>query len=125
VPPKRILVVDDDNDLREIAMSSLELTRGWEVTGASCGREAIERTIASLPDAVLLDVQMPDMDGPTAFAQLRSDPRTANVPVILLTAKVQAGDRARYLGLGVEGVIAKPFDPLTLADTVATLLHWE
>lgn len=122
--PKRVLVVDDDNDLREIAMSSLELTHGWEVIGATCGRDGIEKALALVPDAILLDVQMPDMDGPTAFARIHGEARTQHVPVIFLTAKVQPADRTRYLALGVHGVIAKPFDPLKLADAMAALLRW-
>ncbi len=123
--PRRLLIVDDDDDIREIAGASLELTNGWDVLSASCGSEGIASALASRPDAILLDVMMPDMDGPTAFALLRANPMTANIPVILLTAKVQTADRQRYLSLGVDGVIAKPFDPLTLASRVAETLRWD
>lgn len=122
---RRLLIVDDDDDIREIAAASLELTSGWDVLSASCGSEGITSAVASHPDAILLDVMMPDMDGPAAFRILRADPRTSAIPVILLTAKVQTADRQRYLGLGVEGVIAKPFDPLTLARRVAETLRWD
>jgi CheY-like chemotaxis protein len=124
VQPKRVLVVDDEEHIREIAAASLELTCGWETLLARSGREGIALAIQERPDAVLLDVMMPDMDGPTAFAILREDERTKGIPVILLTAKIQTSDRQRYLGLGVIGVIAKPFDPLQLAAQVGDLLGW-
>jgi two-component system alkaline phosphatase synthesis response regulator PhoP len=121
---KRILIADDDDDVREIAGSTIELTTDWEVVTASCGREALEVAGRTIPDVILLDVMMPDMDGPTTFNLLRADPRTAKIPVILLTAKVQSIDRQRYTRLGVDGVIAKPFDPMTLAETIAEVVQW-
>lgn len=121
---RSVLIVDDDDDVREVAAASLELTRGWEVLTASCGHEALAVAQRSAPDAILLDVMMPDMDGPTLFGMLRTDRRTCEIPVILLTAKAQAQDRQRYLRIGVRDVIAKPFDPLTLADTIAAILRW-
>jgi CheY-like chemotaxis protein len=124
VQPKRVLIVDDEEHIREIAAASLELTCGWEIMSAECGRDAVLCATDALPDAILLDVMMPDMDGPTTFGILRSQQLTQNIPVILLTAKVQTADRQRYMSLGVAGVIAKPFDPLRLGEQVADLLHW-
>lgn len=121
---KRILLIEDEDDIREVAQASLELTRGWEVHAASSGREGIERAASLQPDAILLDVMMPDMDGPTTFTHLQERADTRAIPVILLTAKVQAADRSRFDGLGVRAVIAKPFDPMTLADQVANALGW-
>jgi CheY-like chemotaxis protein len=121
---KRVLVVDDEEHIREITVASLELTCGWEVASADCGRDAVSHAAETLPDAILLDVMMPDMDGPTTFGILRSQPETQHIPVILLTAKVQTADRLRYMSLGVAGVIAKPFDPLRLGDQVAEVLRW-
>ena len=77
------------------------------------------------PDAILLDVMMPTMDGPTTFGHLQADPRTRSVPVVLLTAKVQGLERKQWERLGVAGVLAKPFDPMTLPGDVAGLLGWE
>ena len=122
---KRVLVVDDDDDIREITAASLELTRGWIIATATRGSEAIREAATLRPDAILLDVMMPDMDGPTAFRILRSNPETEHIPVILLTARTRTNDRDQYTRLGVEGVIAKPFDPFTLADRVAATLRWE
>ena len=121
---KRLLLIEDEDDIREVAQASLELTRGWHVYAARNGREGIDAAAAHQPDAILLDVMMPDMDGPTTLQHLRERDDTRAIPVVLLTAKVQPGDRARFATLGVHGVIAKPFDPMTLADEVATLLQW-
>lgn len=121
---RRVLVVDDDDAIREIARASLELVAGWDVQVASNGAEAVDLCRASPPDAVLLDVMMPTMDGPTTFARLQANPRTRGVPVVLLTAKVQPVERRRWHDLGVAGVIAKPFDPRGLPGEVADLLGW-
>jgi CheY-like chemotaxis protein len=67
---------------------------------------------------------MPEMDGPTTFRALRAAPATAEIPVILLTAKAQGSDRSRFLELGVNGVLTKPFDPMTLGSQVAQTLGW-
>jgi CheY-like chemotaxis protein len=125
VQPKRVLLVDDEEHIREIASVSLELTAGWEVRQAGSGTEGIEMAISWMPDAVLLDVMMPDMDGPAVFSRLQSDERTAHIPVVFLTAKVQTSDRHRYTSLGVRGVIAKPFDPLSLAERMSEILGWK
>ena len=77
---------------------------------------------ADRPDAILLDVMMPDIDGPATFRLLQDDPRTRDIPVIFLTAKAQTADRVAFSRLGVAGTLAKPFDPLTLTDEVAAIL---
>ncbi|HEX7138018.1 MAG TPA: response regulator [Vicinamibacterales bacterium] len=122
--PKKILVVDDEEHIREIASVSLELTEKWEVSTASSGAEALRVAPRLRPDAILLDVMMPEMDGPTTFGLLQSDPATKEIPVIFLTAKVQAADRRRFKELGVRSMIPKPFDPLRLAAEVAAALQW-
>jgi len=124
VQPKKILVVDDEDHIREIASVSLELTKGWEVSMAGSGADALRIAPALQPDAILLDVMMPEMDGPTTFRRLQDDPSTRHIPVIFLTAKVQAADRRRFTELGVRSMIAKPFDPLRLATDVAAALEW-
>lgn len=119
---RRILVVDDEEHLREVAELSLHLVGDWDVTTAASGEAAIDIATTDPPDAILLDVMMPGMDGPTAFRHLRSHPATAHVPVILLTAKLQPADRERFRDLGVDGVIGKPFEPMNLPEQVTTLL---
>lgn len=121
---RRILLVDDDESIREVAQLALELVGGWLVSTAKSGREGLAKARAELPDAVLLDVMMPDMDGPTAFAHMHADPTVRDVPVILLTAKVRRADQQQWADLDVAGVIAKPFDPMRLSDTVARILGW-
>lgn len=120
--PKRILLVDDEDDIREVAAISMQAVGGWQVLSASSGKEAIATALAEQPDAILLDVMMPDIDGPATFKRLQDDPRTRDIPVILLTAKAQAADRTRFEQLGVAGVLSKPFDPMSLPAQVAALL---
>jgi CheY-like chemotaxis protein len=120
----RILIIDDEDDIREVAALSLETVAGWEVTTAASGAEGMARAIESQPDAILLDVMMPGMDGPTTFRELRKNPATAHIPVLLLTAKVQSSDQRRFADLGVEAVLFKPFDPLTLSTQIAGVLGW-
>lgn len=124
MPPERILIIDDEEDIRLIAEISLRLTEAWEVVTAESATAGLTIAREWIPDAILLDVMMPDMNGPTAVEQLQTDPSTARIPVVLLTAKVQPADRQRYLQIGVRGVIAKPFDPLTLGASMRELLGW-
>ena len=121
---KRILVIDDENDIREVVQLSLASLAGWETLTAASGREGLARAADEQPDAILLDVMMPDMDGPTAFRKLQAEASTRSIPVIFLTAKVQAPDRRRLAELGVAAVIAKPFDPLRLPEEIASALGW-
>ena len=120
-PVRRVLVVDDDELLREVAKASLELVAGWAVSVAASGLEAQEKARAEHPDAIMLDVMMPGQDGPTTFAALRRDPATHDIPVIYLTAK---NNTAGWAGEGLAGVIAKPFDAMRLAAQVSRLLGW-
>ncbi|WP_448563892.1 response regulator [Trichothermofontia sp.] len=122
---KHILIIDDEDDIREVAQVSLELMAGWHISTAASSQTGIRQAKSKQPDAILLDVMLPDMDGPTAFRMLQSDPDTCHIPVILLTAKVQATDQRKFADLGVAAVIAKPFDPVLLADQVAGCLGWE
>ena len=119
----RLLVVDDDEDIREVAQLCLETTGDWQVLTASSGTEAIATARTEQPDAILMDVMMPEMDGLSTFRELQGDKTTRTIPVILLTAKVQAADRGRFAELGVTGVIPKPFDPMTLAGQVTEILR--
>ena len=120
----RILIIDDEDDIREVAGLSLETVAGWEVILASSGAQGIARAIEHQPDAILLDVMMPVMDGPATFRELRKNPSTAHIPVMLLTAKVQSNDQRRFADLGVEAILFKPFDPLTLSTQIADVLGW-
>ena len=121
---RKILLVDDEDDIREVAQMSLEMTAGWQVLTAPSGPEALRLAAAERPDAILLDVMMPGMDGPATARELRAGAATAHIPIVLLTAKVQPADRRRFDDLGVAGILSKPFDPMTLADEVAAVLGW-
>jgi CheY-like chemotaxis protein len=121
---KTLLVIDDDDDIREIAQLALELGASWKVLTASSGNEGVAMAVKSRPDAILLDVMMPGMDGPATYELLRQGKHTSTIPVVFLTAKTRPAERERLLALGVNGVLAKPFDPMTLSEQVATLLGW-
>jgi CheY-like chemotaxis protein len=120
----RILIIDDEDDIREVAALSLETVAGWDVDMASSGAQGLVRAAEYHPDAILLDVMMPGMDGPSTFRELRKNPATSRIPVLLLTAKVQSNDQRRFADLGVEAVLFKPFDPLTLSSQIAGILGW-
>lgn len=124
VNTRRVLVVDDDELLREVAKVSLEMVGGWEVLTAGSGAEGHATAVRERPDALILDVMMPGMDGPSTVLALRGDPATADIPVIFLTAKVGGEGRQQWAHLAVAGVIAKPFDPMALPAEVARLLGW-
>jgi CheY-like chemotaxis protein len=123
--PHRILIIDDEDDIREVAAMSLETVAGWEVMVANSGAQGLTRAATYKPDAILLDVMMPGMDGPTTFRELQKNPVTATIPVLFLTAKVQATDRRRFADLGIHAVLVKPFDPLTLSTQIANVLGWK
>jgi CheY-like chemotaxis protein len=122
---RRILLIDDEEDIREVASLTLEATAGWEVLTASSGAIGILTAMAEQPEAIVMDVMMPEMDGPTTYREMQKYPEIAHIPVILLTAKVQGVDQRRFADLGVAAVLFKPFDPMTLAQQIADVLHWD
>jgi DNA-binding response OmpR family regulator len=111
----RILYVDDEPDIRDIAMMALELDPEIEVRSCSSGMEALAEAAVWKPDLILLDVMMPEMDGPETLRRLRENEKTEGIPVVFITARTQVAEVQRFLGLGASGVIAKPFDPMELA----------
>ncbi len=122
---KRILVVDDEKDIRRVVQISLEKFAGWKVILAESGEEALLKAKIHKPiHAILLDVSMPEMDGFQVFDRLRSNVATESIPVILLTAKVLPSDRQRFDKMGVAGVITKPFDPMTVWKQLSDILDW-
>lgn len=124
-PRERVLLVDDDADIRFIAEIALARVGGLAVTLAGSADEARARLAEDpLPDALLLDVTMPVCDGPTLFAELRAQERFATLPVVFLTARTTLEDVQSYLRLGASGVVAKPFDPMTLARQIREILGW-
>jgi two-component system, OmpR family, response regulator len=112
----KILYVEDDPDIRAIAMMVLETINGFIVEPCDDGSEALQKAVAFEPDLILLDVMMPGMDGPETLKGIRNLPGLQTTPVVFMTAKVQPQEVQGYLDLGAVGVIAKPFDPMTLAQ---------
>ena len=123
---RRILVVDDDELLREVAQTALEIVGGWQVAPRTRGPRPSSRRWPSSPDAILLDVMMPGVDGPSdgGGAAGRSGHR-ADIPIIFLTAKMPSERPEEWRALRLAGVIPKPFDPMTLAADMARLLGWQ
>lgn len=117
----RILYVEDEPDIQAVARIALEMVGGFQVKVCSSGEEALREAENFAPDMILLDVMMPGMDGPSTLQALRENPALADTPVAFMTAKVQPAEVAHYKSLGARGVIAKPFDPMTLAGQVQDL----
>lgn len=118
---RKVLVVDDDADVRTIASLSLRRVGGWEVEAAASGGEALLKAAETPFDLILLDIMMPELDGPQTFTRLRQGP-APETPVIFLTGKVQKAEVSRVLALGASGFIPKPFDPMRLAAEIRRIL---
>jgi CheY-like chemotaxis protein len=118
------LIIDDEEDVREIAQLGLEMQAGWQVLTASSGAEGLAMAEMHQPDAILLDVMMPEMDGRATFQRLQANPQTQHIPVILVTAKIQASDQEIFADLNVTAIFAKPFRPLELASQISQTLGW-
>jgi len=118
----RVLHIDDEPDIREIIEISLGLDRAFTIRSCESGAEGLVAAAEWNPDVIILDVMMPVMDGPATLAKLRENPKTAGIPVIIMTARAQVRELDRFRALGAVGVIAKPFDPMTLAASVRSYL---
>ncbi|OYD91543.1 two-component system response regulator [Nostoc sp. 'Peltigera membranacea cyanobiont' 210A] len=119
---KQILVIDDEDDIRQLIQTCLEIMGGWKVLTATSGNQGLFLAQSSQPDAILLDVMMPDMDGLTTFQKLQANQITKHIPVIFLTARGRNNDKSLFNNLGVRGIISKPFNPQKLAVQVAAAL---
>lgn len=122
---KNILLIDDDEAIQQVVQVGIEIEAGWQVRLASSGLKGIDLAQNQQPDAILLDVMMPVMDGISTLSQLKANAKTSSIPVIFLTAKAQAADKEQFLSLGVVDVITKPFNSMTLASQIAKILQWE
>lgn len=122
--PKQILLIDDEENLVSVIKICLQKLGGWTVLTAASGAEGLRHAEAFLPDAILLDVMMPDLDGLTVLRHLKENPTTQDIPVVLLTAKIQSAHQNEYAQLDIAGVLSKPFDPLKLANHVTQMLNW-
>lgn len=121
----RVLVVDDESDIRSIARLALERVGGWQVFTAASGLEGVEIAVREQPEAILLDGAMPGMDGLATLRELRERDETRDIPVVFITASVQAAQQRVFRSAGARAILAKPFDPMTLAAEVAAALGWK
>lgn len=122
IPIRRILVVEDEANLRTVVRICLEALGGWEVEVAASGQEGLMMAERERPDVILLDAMMPGMDGLAFLGKLLANPQLQTIPVIFLTAKQELLQPQTFLKLGARGAIAKPFNPLTLHNEIAAIL---
>jgi DNA-binding response OmpR family regulator len=123
--PKRILLIDDEDGARRITQFSLEAAAGWEVLPAASGAEGLSLAETEQLDAILLDVMMPDLDGPATFQRLQEKPTTRSIPVIMLTAKASPTEHQPLVELGIAGIITKPFKIPALIAQIRAILSWQ
>lgn len=121
---KRLLIVDDDEHLRELVQACLEDLGGWDTLTAESGKKCLQILQTESVDAILLDVSMPNMNGIAVYEKLQTNPTTQTIPVILLTAKVLPSDRTKFAQMGVTGIISKPIAPASLVAEVTEILGW-
>jgi len=120
---KKIMYVEDEVDIQQVVKLSLQKLGNFEVNICSSGKEALDKLSSDKPDLILMDVMMPEMDGPATFEKIRTIPELDHIPVIFMTAKAQVHEVEKYKELGAIDVITKPFDPLTLPQTIRSI--WE
>uniref|UniRef100_A0A832H5H9 Response regulator n=1 Tax=Oscillatoriales cyanobacterium SpSt-402 TaxID=2282168 RepID=A0A832H5H9_9CYAN len=123
--PKRVLIIDDDQEILAVSELTLRAVGGWQVLTATSGDEGLVKAEAEQPDAILLDVMMPDRDGISTFHALQANPITQPIPVILMTAKAQAREQQKFATLGVAAIIVKPFKAMKLPAQIAEILGWD
>ena len=121
---KQVLVIDDNPDIQTLLQIILEELAGWNVLTASSGIEGIAKAMQENPDAILLDMMMPNFDGIETFKKLQENGKTQKIPTIFLTARVMVKEQEYLSNLGVKGVIVKPFNPDILAQNICELLDW-
>ncbi len=117
---KKILCVEDDPDILTVVTTAL-VTSGLSVLACNSGQEALEKVVTFGPDLILLDVLMPGMNGPATLKALHEFPEIKNIPVIFMTALAQPREISHLKKMGVLDVIAKPFDPMSLADQIGAM----
>lgn len=117
-----IVLIEDEADIRMIAELSLSSIGGYATFSAESGEEGVQLVRQHRPDAVLVDMMMPGLDGLATLELIQSDPTIATIPVIFLSGRAGPADEEKYRAAGAAGVIAKPFDPMSLAGEVAAIL---
>jgi len=122
--PKKILVIDNEPYVREVIQICLETMTDWQAIAANSGLEGLKKAESEQPDAILLDLIMPEMDGITIYKKLQENQLTRQIPVIFLTAKESISNDLNQEKLGFVAAIAKPFNPLSLVEQIAEILKW-
>jgi CheY-like chemotaxis protein len=122
--PKCVLVIDDELAIQTVIQVCLEEFGDWDVLTASSGAEGLEVAATKHPDAILLDVSMPGMDGLMTLQKLRDNEATRHIPVMFLTAHVEPEAQSNFAKLAIAGVLSKPFDPLELVEQIRTAFGW-
>jgi DNA-binding response OmpR family regulator len=120
---KCVLIIDDEEDVREIAKMGLEMAANWTVLTASSGTEGLNIARDKQPDLILLDWMMPVLNGKQTLEKLKSATETANIPIILMTAKTETAIKEHLQDLAIVGIITKPFRPLQLPDRIGEVLN--
>jgi CheY-like chemotaxis protein len=121
---KRILIIDDEPSIREIVHLCLREFGGYEVVEAASGQEGLLKAIEEHPDAIVLDLCMPEMDGIEVLQRLQAQSATLSIPVVVLSAIATLATPMQTLKDNVAEIIPKPFNPLTLSRQIATACHW-
>ena len=122
-PLRRVMHVEDEDDIRTVTKLALESLGGFTVASCESGAAAVEKAVAFKPDIIILDVMMPGMDGPETLRALRKLPETADTLVVFMTAKAQKPEIDKLKSLGIAGIIVKPFDSMTLSSQLLEI--WE
>ena len=120
---RKVLLAEDEEDIRKVAQISLQFRGGWEVTLANNGEECLAKAASDPPDVILLDCMMPKLDGYETCRRLKQDPSLRHIPVIFLTAKAQEVEMKKGLSLGAVGYLIKPFNPMSLAAEISQILE--
>jgi CheY-like chemotaxis protein len=121
----KVLIIDDEDDVREVVAVTLSRVGGMKVIEANCGKDGLDKALQEGPDVILLDVMMPQMDGPSTLAALRQNTSTQNIPVVFLTAKAMLSEIENLKKMGAIGVLTKPFQIRTLSQQLRDLLEQE
>jgi two-component system, OmpR family, response regulator len=122
---KHVLLIDDNDHIQQIVQATLLHLTAWTVSVASSAKEGIAKAESELPDVILMDYMMPEMNGVDCLKQLRLNTVTEAIPVLFITAYQSLTEARRFEAMGAVGVIAKPFDPFFLAPHIIQTLGWD